>query len=152
MNLLRAFIAVEIPRGQIRLFILFLALVRILLLGLASNALRRPEAPRPLLARVCHAPIDAYNEDPIPRKAPPRDWLRKYALEYAEQLDRAIAAAELQRILQGEPDDAEDGAVFEPGLPPTPGKRPGRNDPCWCGSGKKYKNCHLSEDAGLSRN
>ncbi len=23
---------------------------------------------------------------------------------------------------------------------------PGRNDPCWCGSGKKYKNCHLSSD------
>ena len=21
--------------------------------------------------------------------------------------------------------------------------RPGRNDPCWCGSGKKYKHCHL---------
>jgi methionyl aminopeptidase len=21
-----------------------------------------------------------------------------------------------------------------------------RNDPCWCGSGKKYKKCHLSED------
>ena len=21
-------------------------------------------------------------------------------------------------------------------------KTPGRNDPCWCGSGKKYKNCH----------
>jgi uncharacterized protein len=20
--------------------------------------------------------------------------------------------------------------------------RPGRNDPCWCGSGKKYKRCH----------
>jgi preprotein translocase subunit SecA len=28
-------------------------------------------------------------------------------------------------------------------------KRPGRNDPCWCGSNKKYKNCHLRED--LSR-
>lgn len=25
-------------------------------------------------------------------------------------------------------------------------KRPGRNDPCWCGSGKKYKHCHLRED------
>ncbi|MGI6617059.1 MAG: preprotein translocase subunit SecA [Saccharofermentanales bacterium] len=24
--------------------------------------------------------------------------------------------------------------------------RPGRNDPCWCGSGKKYKNCHLAQD------
>ena len=21
-------------------------------------------------------------------------------------------------------------------------KKIGRNDPCWCGSGKKYKNCH----------
>ena len=24
--------------------------------------------------------------------------------------------------------------------------RPGRNDPCWCGSGQKYKRCHLEED------
>lgn len=24
--------------------------------------------------------------------------------------------------------------------------RPGRNEPCWCGSGKKYKKCHLAED------
>lgn len=24
--------------------------------------------------------------------------------------------------------------------------RPGRNDPCWCGSGKKYKKCHLDAD------
>jgi predicted Zn-dependent protease len=23
---------------------------------------------------------------------------------------------------------------------------PGRNDPCWCGSGKKYKRCHLHAD------
>ena len=26
--------------------------------------------------------------------------------------------------------------------------RPGRNDPCWCGSGKKYKRCHLDADMG----
>ncbi len=25
-------------------------------------------------------------------------------------------------------------------------KRPGRNDKCWCGSGKKYKRCHLVAD------
>ncbi|HEY6005868.1 MAG TPA: SEC-C metal-binding domain-containing protein, partial [Anaeromyxobacter sp.] len=24
--------------------------------------------------------------------------------------------------------------------------RPGRNDPCWCGSGQKYKKCHLDSD------
>jgi uncharacterized protein YecA (UPF0149 family) len=22
----------------------------------------------------------------------------------------------------------------------------GRNDPCWCGSGKKYKHCHYRQD------
>lgn len=26
----------------------------------------------------------------------------------------------------------------------------GRNDPCWCGSGHKYKDCHLDFDAKLS--
>ncbi|WP_052519105.1 SEC-C metal-binding domain-containing protein [Archangium violaceum] len=25
--------------------------------------------------------------------------------------------------------------------------RPGRNEPCWCGSGVKYKKCHLGEDS-----
>ncbi len=25
-------------------------------------------------------------------------------------------------------------------------ERPGRNDPCWCGSGKKYKHCHMKAD------
>lgn len=25
-------------------------------------------------------------------------------------------------------------------------ERPGRNDPCWCGSGNKYKKCHLGAD------
>ena len=24
----------------------------------------------------------------------------------------------------------------------TSGKKLGRNDPCWCGSGKKFKKCH----------
>ena len=27
--------------------------------------------------------------------------------------------------------------------------RPGRNDECWCGSGKKYKKCHLGFDERL---
>jgi len=34
---------------------------------------------------------------------------------------------------------------------PRAATRPGRNDPCWCGSGQKYKKCHLaSDDAGRS--
>jgi preprotein translocase subunit SecA len=34
---------------------------------------------------------------------------------------------------------SQDGA--RPGYTPT-GARIGRNDPCWCGSGAKYKKCH----------
>jgi len=29
---------------------------------------------------------------------------------------------------------------------PPPARRPGRNEPCWCGSGRKYKKCHLDRD------
>lgn len=29
--------------------------------------------------------------------------------------------------------------------------KPGRNDPCYCGSGKKYKQCHLREDQAAER-
>ena len=28
---------------------------------------------------------------------------------------------------------------------------PGRNDECWCGSGKKYKKCHLDFDERLPK-
>lgn len=28
----------------------------------------------------------------------------------------------------------------------APARKPGRNDPCWCGSGKKYKKCHQPEE------
>ncbi|MEE8555202.1 MAG: methionyl aminopeptidase [bacterium] len=30
-------------------------------------------------------------------------------------------------------------------------KIPGRNDPCWCGSGKKYKKCHLARDGKVQK-
>ncbi|HXX54127.1 MAG TPA: SEC-C metal-binding domain-containing protein [Thermodesulfovibrionales bacterium] len=28
----------------------------------------------------------------------------------------------------------------------------GRNESCWCGSGRKYKNCHLHEDEKKLKN
>ena len=33
-------------------------------------------------------------------------------------------------------------AATPPSRPPPEAKGIGRNDPCWCGSGKKYKRCH----------
>ncbi len=32
------------------------------------------------------------------------------------------------------------------GRTPAVARHLGRNDPCWCGSGKKYKRCHLEKD------
>jgi methionyl aminopeptidase len=37
-------------------------------------------------------------------------------------------------------------AAAERDLPARPERAPGRNDACWCGSGKKYKKCHLGLD------
>lgn len=32
-----------------------------------------------------------------------------------------------------------------------PGQQPGRNDPCHCGSGRKYKHCCLDKDEASTR-
>lgn len=38
------------------------------------------------------------------------------------------------------------GNLFKSPGPEAPRPLVGRNDPCWCGSGRKYKKCHLDED------
>lgn len=53
-------------------------------------------------------------------------------------LDRALMPAGDEEE-EDEEDKEEDAASGPPA-------KPGRNDPCWCGSGKKYKKCHLASD------
>ena len=36
-------------------------------------------------------------------------------------------------------------------MDPSTDERPGRNDPCHCGSGRKYKQCHLDKDEAALR-
>jgi hypothetical protein len=54
------------------------------------------------------------------------------------------------RLFDDDVSDELDEDEFEDDfLPPAPvvrPPRPGRNEPCWCGSGKKYKKCHLEAD------
>ena len=86
----------------------------------------------------------------------PEEQARFIAQQRAAQA-RALQAAQLAQGGPAEGDEA-DGEGF-PEQAPQPQKvetyrrdRPkiGRNDPCWCGSGKKYKKCHgvNEEDAG----
>ncbi|HEX8683843.1 MAG TPA: preprotein translocase subunit SecA [Ardenticatenaceae bacterium] len=54
-----------------------------------------------------------------------------------------------QREMQLNRSDA--GAAASAPQPIKSKSRPGRNDPCHCGSGKKYKNCHWAEDENKAR-
>ena len=72
------------------------------------------------------------------RKRPaltPRPFLEQYREDWRghqeEQESKARLAALEQRA-------ARQPVVLDP--------RVGRNGPCWCGSGKKYKKCHLAQD------
>ncbi len=40
---------------------------------------------------------------------------------------------------------------MEPSEKPTTPHHPGRNDPCHCGSGRKYKHCCLDKDEAAAR-
>lgn len=40
----------------------------------------------------------------------------------------------------------EESEVPVSGRPVRVVPRPGRNEPCWCGSKRKYKKCHLESD------
>jgi hypothetical protein len=62
-----------------------------------------------------------------------------------EQARQEIAEAEEPSIYEVCQDgfDLEDDETVERTEPKL-----GRNEPCWCGSGKKYKKCHLDSDEG----
>ncbi len=79
----------------------------------------------------------------------------------AEEADRVESAARMRwgglraRDLQavhpnartaGEMEATTPGGTKQAPEPVRVKKLPGRNDPCWCGSGKKYKQCHMKSD------
>jgi preprotein translocase subunit SecA len=81
--------------------------------------------------------LEVVSEEPMP--AAPRG-LTYSAAEDPVQGSGALAAAAAGF-------DGEQAALeaFEPEVTQQPvrvEKVPGRNDPCWCGSGKKFKACH----------
>ncbi len=88
---------------------------------------------------------------------PNTPWFQEYSESYLEeQSDRE----RLARTPQVQFPSRTSYPSFSPGrkeAPPAPTQpvepfrysapKIGRNDPCWCGSGKKYKRCHLGKDA-----
>jgi preprotein translocase subunit SecA len=61
--------------------------------------------------------------------------------EAAQAVVAGLAAAPRRMTLQ-HGDEAVDTGVRTAASSNDPGAKLGRNDPCWCGSGLKYKKCH----------
>ncbi len=61
------------------------------------------------------------------------------------QLQQPQPIAQVQNIRTSTSGSTASTAAPEP-VRATQKERLGRNDPCWCGSGKKYKNCHYRAD------
>jgi hypothetical protein len=80
--------------------------------------------------------ISALAVDPPP-PLPPREPLPWTVYD--------ICAGEADWREAGDEEDPEP-KVAAPPLTVHRDARPGRNEPCWCGSGKKYKKCHLDSD------
>jgi hypothetical protein len=72
--------------------------------------------------------------------------LARPALEYREELQDQLEEVRAERAKAARPAAPVRRPVVPPGPLVPPPRRPGRNEPCWCGSGKKYKRCHLDRD------
>ncbi|MCC6335891.1 MAG: preprotein translocase subunit SecA [Myxococcales bacterium] len=68
----------------------------------------------------------------------------------AQPRDASEDAERLKRVMEARAKQAVEGRATAEGKAEAPEQKPvkregprvGRNDPCWCGSGKKYKKCH----------
>ncbi|MEW5959459.1 MAG: SEC-C metal-binding domain-containing protein [Chloroflexota bacterium] len=59
---------------------------------------------------------------------------------------RNLQAVHPSAMAAGQAEATTPGATRQAPEPIRVQKTPGRNDPCWCGSGKKYKHCHMKAD------
>lgn len=62
---------------------------------------------------------------------------------YASLKGDAATAVNLWQQITPHPETAANLAALEPFTGPA--AKIGRNEPCWCGSGRKYKKCHLGK-------
>ncbi|OGK62255.1 preprotein translocase subunit SecA [Candidatus Roizmanbacteria bacterium RIFOXYB2_FULL_38_10] len=62
----------------------------------------------------------------------------------AASIDPFLKQKEQSVQPQQSPPQEENGFKVIP--PGSTQQKPGRNEPCWCGSGKKYKKCHLNRE------
>ena len=132
------------------------------LLAALRRALEEHPAPggESLLARITLLSTELTGED--------EDWFNEVLAGPPQLIDNGIELCAIERVLEdslydddleeGDSDDDTEGPFefdedeFARPLPVVAAApKLGRNDSCWCGSGKKYKKCHLDEDEQRAR-
>ena len=83
---------------------------------------------------LMRAQIPEIQQQEVQQAAPEQKERQQY-VEQKEDLDAEAQQAAAQH-------DTREAAEHERRVPFIKDKMPGRNDPCPCGSGKKFKNCH----------
>jgi preprotein translocase subunit SecA len=84
----------------------------------------------------------AHTHEPRPPLAAGQAALRQPTAGLADPSAVRGLPADPMRTARETPGDAQvTGGSVRPGFTPS-GGRIGRNEPCWCGSGQKYKKCH----------
>jgi hypothetical protein len=82
-----------------------------------------------------------YNPQPPDSRAPLESYRESYEEHLAQERRQPLELLDASPQPPGYP--AEE-APLKPFVHAE--KKPGRNEPCWCGSGKKYKHCHMRAD------
>ncbi len=92
-----------------------------------------------------------YHVSPVP-VAPERRPLRVAGRGGLQARPAARAAAPILHANRSD-DGSRPAPARQTGLKPGTGQpvQIGRNDPCYCGSGRKYKHCHMRQDQGMVR-
>lgn len=74
-----------------------------------------------------------------------RQSMKSQNSDSEENMTAGVKTADFSKMMSGN----QSNTAAPPAKKTQPIKKkfiPGRNEPCWCGSGKKYKNCHLQSD------
>jgi tetratricopeptide (TPR) repeat protein len=66
--------------------------------------------------------------------------------QWGKPTQQSAIAAQLKRVTSAQRPVWTSSASAAPAQPAPAAQKLGRNAPCWCGSGRKYKHCHLDAD------
>ena len=106
-----------------------------------DDSLRDYERGEAILRRALERPNLDTSEDV-------HDRLKLLYKQSGRSAERVASAEQVKPPALGRVQPVPSSLLPEKQQPARVELLPKRNDPCWCGSGKKYKHCHLKADRG----